>query len=219
MNTHSQSPPAIRSNLNTRSPMSSNSGSGSGEAKEIKAVKRNPYSSQSRRAAAPFNANKSEAKANEALKLINPEKFIQQNNFIPVPSMVTGAGKFNQFIGGRQQNGAPSNFFESGEAISQERFARRTGFNARAGLGSATAQSPFPRRTRPLDDHGELAASEEQGGSSERSGSNYRGGGVISISGDILNSIRDKNEEVDPVERPKKIKKKRNLKVSRGVSF
>ena len=56
--------------------MSSNSGSGSGEAKEIKAVKRNPYSSQSRRAAAPFNAVKSEAKANEALKLINPEKFI-----------------------------------------------------------------------------------------------------------------------------------------------
>ena len=44
--------------------------------------------------------------------------------------------------------------------------------------------TPFPRRNRILsDDNGELAASDEQGGSSERSGSI----GMIYVSSEILN--------------------------------
>ena len=49
------------------------------------------------------------------------------------------------------------------------------------------------------DDNGEMAASEEQGGSSERSGSlglaNYRGEGIINVSTEILNSNIDNQEE------------------------
>jgi len=60
--------------------------------------------------------------------------------------------------------------------------------------------SPFPRRTR-FDDNGEMAASDEQGGSSDRSGSlgpglaHYSGGGIITVSQEILNSTQDLNEE------------------------
>lgn len=61
------------------------------------------------------------------------------------------------------------------------------------------AKSPFPRRTRLLsNDNGELAASEEQGGSSDRSGSirlnNYRGEGIINISSEMLNQNAEPNE-------------------------
>ena len=69
------------------------------------------------------------------------------------------------------------------------------------GIFTTTSKSPFPRRTRILsqDDNGELAASEEQGGSSERSGSlglaNYRGEGIINVSTEILNSNIDNQEE------------------------
>ena len=37
--------------------------------------------------------HKKGAKTNEALNLINPKKFIQQNNFIPVPSMMMTTSK------------------------------------------------------------------------------------------------------------------------------
>jgi hypothetical protein len=44
--------------------------------------------------------------------------------------------------------------------------------------------SPFPRRSRILsDDNGEMAASDEQGGSSERSGSL----GMIYVSSEAIN--------------------------------
>jgi len=58
--------------------------------------------------------------------------------------------------------------------------------------------SPFPRRK--IDDNGEMAASDEQGGSSDRSGSvgpglaHYSGGGIITVSQEILNSTQDLNE-------------------------
>jgi hypothetical protein len=59
------------------------------------------------------------------------------------------------------------------------------------------SQSPFPRRTRAHfnDDNGEQAASEEQGGSSDRSGSiglsNYTGGGIITVSQEVLNLVQE----------------------------
>ena len=72
------------------------------------------------------------------------------------------------------------------------------------GIFTTTSKSPFPRRTRILlnDDNGEMAASEEQGGSSERSGSlgNYRGEGIINVSQELLNSNIDNQEEVTPSE-------------------
>ena len=70
------------------------------------------------------------------------------------------------------------------------------------GIFTTTSKSPFPRRARILlnDDNGEMAASEEQGGSSERSGSlglaNYRGEGIINVSSEILNSNIDNQEEL-----------------------
>ena len=74
-------------------------------------------------------------------------------------------------------------------------------YRAPQGIFSTTSKSPFPRRARILlnDDNGEMAASEEQGGSSERSGSlglaNYRGEGIINVSSEILNSNIDNQEE------------------------
>lgn len=62
------------------------------------------------------------------MKLINPEKFIQQNNFIPVPSIMmnTKGSNFKQIFSNfnANQNGAAQNFFESGETITRERFAK-----------------------------------------------------------------------------------------------
>ena len=82
---------------------------------------------------------------------------------------------------------------------------------------SATSKSPFPRRTRintQLDC--EMAASEEQGGSSERSGSigltNYQGDGIIHVSSEILNSstyAEEKNQA--PKKPPKAVKKKQKI--------
>jgi hypothetical protein len=107
-------------------------------------------------------SNTKQAKTNEALNLINPEKFIQQNNFIPVPSMMMTSSKspgpiVNQYsyaqgntLMGRNtghglgslnwKNGMTpsshaqpsmlmtsphfSNFFESGENMTRERFAK-----------------------------------------------------------------------------------------------
>jgi len=48
---------------------------------------------EGKRADQASNFKPSSSKTNEALKLINPEKFIQQNNFIPVPSMMMNTSK------------------------------------------------------------------------------------------------------------------------------
>ena len=66
-------------------------------------------------------------------------------------------------------------------------------------FNSTMSQSPFPRRR--LDDNGERAASEEQGGSSDRSSmhghmNRYRGDGVINISQEVFNSIN--NDPIQP---------------------
>ena len=61
-------------------------------------------------------------------------------------------------------------------------------------FNSTMSQSPFPRRR--LEDNGERAASEEQGGSSDRSSmhghvNRYRGDGVINSSQEVFNSINN----------------------------
>ena len=56
----------------------------------------------------------------EAFKFINPQKFIIQNNFIPVPSILMqqkGAGKGSL-------NASNQAFINSGEALTQERFVK-----------------------------------------------------------------------------------------------
>ena len=93
---------------------------------------------------------------------------------------------------------------------------------------SVTSKSPFPRRARvntQYDMQIEMAASEEQGGSSERSGSNglnnrnYLGEGIINVSSEVLNSsthnINYQDEEGAPCRQPAKNAAPKKAKVSK----
>ena len=96
-------------------------------------IKRNPFSSQRQRDkkigdVTPYSTSD---KNSEALKLLNTEKFIQQNNFIPVPAMVlANIGNSGSHSPAPQDNMrlfmnmTSPNFYESGEHLTQERFVK-----------------------------------------------------------------------------------------------
>lgn len=63
-------------------------------------------------------------KKKKTLNFINPEKFIVQNNFIPVPSILmnqTASGKLKHVGSGQAQM---RTFIDSGENLTQERFTK-----------------------------------------------------------------------------------------------
>lgn len=67
-------------------------------------------------------------KTSEALKLINTEKFIQQNNFIPVPNIMlnTYQGQKPMLDDRPFSSTQPFsfNFYQSGENLTKERFIK-----------------------------------------------------------------------------------------------
>ncbi len=95
-----------------------------------------------------------DVKRDEALKLINTEKFIQQNNFIPVPSLQNATQTqrmFPTFSNGNENRLHPShipNFYESGENMTQERFVK----SREQAIRKASRGNPASKR-KPLFNH------------------------------------------------------------------